>query len=295
MFRTAVRLIFNALFMGAFLVFWGVGLADSVHKPKVMLLKVYQPGQAVVGWVMSEKLDGMRGIWNGHQLISRQGHVIHAPKWFVKDFPSFALDGELWTKRNDFAHDVSIIRQQVPDARWHEVSYHLFEVPYQAGGLRQRLAVAQAYFVKHPVPWVEVIPQITIHSNAQFKHYFKQILAQKGEGLVVRDPTTLYQTGRLSSALKVKPFEDDECIVRDILPGKGRFKGQMGALRCELVSAKWHGSKMIKIGSGFTHAERENPPKIGQQVTFKYYGLTQKGRPRFPIFMRVRPGFKVKF
>ncbi len=45
---------------------------------------------------------------------------------------------------------------------------------------------------------------------------------------------------------------------------------------------------IIKIGSGLSDAQRVNPPKIGAIITFKYYGLTSKGNPRFPVFLRIR-------
>ena len=66
-------------------------LAD---KPNLLLLKVYKE-QNITGWVMSEKLDGIRAYWNGKNLISRGGKLIYAPKWFTKNYPPFSIDGEL--------------------------------------------------------------------------------------------------------------------------------------------------------------------------------------------------------
>jgi len=63
-------------------------------KPNLLLLKVYTD-QNVTGWVMSEKLDGIRAYWDGKRLLTRSGKVIHAPDWFLKDYPPFAIDGEL--------------------------------------------------------------------------------------------------------------------------------------------------------------------------------------------------------
>ena len=57
----------------------------------------------------------------------------------------------------------------------------------------------------------------------------------------------------------------------------------MGSLLCKMEN-----KQIIKIGSGFSKQERINPPKIGAIITFKYYGLTSKGNPRFPIFLRVK-------
>jgi len=41
-------------------------LAD---KPNLMLLKTYKD-QNITGWIMSEKLDGIRAYWDGKQLLS---------------------------------------------------------------------------------------------------------------------------------------------------------------------------------------------------------------------------------
>ena len=47
--------------------------------------------------------------------------------------------------------------------------------------------------------------------------------------------------------------------------------------------------KRFKIGSGFSDRERDNPPPVGARVTYKYYGLSAQGIPRFASFLRVRP------
>lgn len=74
--------------------------------------------QPIEGWVMSEKLDGIRAYWDGEKLSTRQMRAIAAPEWFTKNLPPFALDGELWTKRGDFEEIQSIVMAQNPDGRW---------------------------------------------------------------------------------------------------------------------------------------------------------------------------------
>ncbi len=256
-------------------------------KPDLFLLKTYDGSQDVVGWVMSEKLDGVRGLWDGKQLLSRGGKVLHAPHWFVRDFPPFALDGELWTKRADFENISSIVRRKKPDNRWMQVSYNIFEVPDQAGGLLQRLAVLGDYLQHHPSNHLKIIPQTRVRSKSKLQQFLAQISAGGGEGAVLRNPLTPYQTGRLSSALKVKKYLDSECVVRAILPGKGKYTGKMGSISCAMTEPI-AGERLLKIGSGFSDAMRIQPPPVGSTITFKYYGLTKKGKPRFPVFMRVR-------
>ena len=107
--------------------------------------------------------------------------------------------------------------------------------------------------------------------------------AAGGEGLVVRNPDSTYETGRSLNALKVKRFDDMEGRVVGYRPGKGKLQGMTGALWVEI-----EGGKRFYIGSGLTDRERTTPPAMGSVVTFKHQGFTNKGLPRFASFLRVR-------
>jgi len=261
-----------------------VSLADS---PKLFLLKTYTDDMNVTDWVMSEKLDGVRGIWDGKKLISRSGKVFSPPASFTRGFPSFALDGELWTKRGDFEHVVSIVNSKVLAQRWDELTFNVFEVPDQRGNLFERLRVLKNYLAKEQTPKIRVIKQIRIKSKGEVKVYLNEVLNLGAEGIVIRDPEQGYYTGRRDKALKYKPFLDADCKVIAIIKGKGKFISQMGGIECDF------NNKLIKIGSGFTNEQREHPLKIGSMISFKYYGLTGLGNPRFPIFLRVRSDAKM--
>ena len=259
------------------------------QKPELFLLHAYHKSQDVTNWVMSEKLDGVRAYWNGHQLVSRGGNVFNAPEWFLNNFPPFALDGELWTKRNDFENIVSIVRQGKPDERWSQIYYQVFEVPHQKGGLFERLSVLQIYlesaadFVPNKLIPIEIVPQFKIKNKPHLNDFFQKIVGQGGEGVVVRNPVEGYQTGRLASALKLKVHQDDDCEVMGYKSGRGKYRGMVGSLKCLLKN-----QKVISIGSGLSDQQRKYPPVIGSIITFKYYGLTGKGLPRFPVFLRER-------
>ena len=95
--------------------------------------KIYKKEMNIKNWFMSEKLDGIRAYWNGKELLTRKGKKIHLPKEFLKNFPNFELDGELWTKRNDFENIQSIVLDKTPSKRWKEITYNIFEVPNQRG------------------------------------------------------------------------------------------------------------------------------------------------------------------
>jgi len=250
---------------------------------KVMLLKRYKE-QNISGWVMSEKLDGIRAYWTGKELLFRSGKKINAPKWFLKNYPPFAIDGELWSKRGDFENISSIVRDKIPTQKWKQIKHYIFDVPDAKGDLFKRLNKLKPYTNNI----IKLIPQIKIQNKTQMVKFLKDIENKGGEGVVVRDPNAPYVRKRSSTILKVKTFKDDECKIVGYTEGKGRYKEEVGAIICMLKD-----KTRFKIGSGLTKDFRKNPPPIGTIVTFKYKELTTKNRkPRFPIFMRVRVGKK---
>lgn len=248
------------------------------QKPQLLLLKAYND-ENVTGWYMSEKLDGIRAYWDGKQLLSRNGHTIYAPKYFTKDLPSFELDGELWSKRGEFEYISSVVRDKNPSEGWKDITYNIFEVPNTQGNLIQRLLHVKPFESRY----LNIIKQIKIKDALHVKKFYKKVLSEGGEGIVVRDGEASYINKRTSKALKIKPFKDAECRVKAYQKGKGKYLNQMGALVCELK-----GGKNIKIGSGFSNQERKNPPPIGSLITFKYQGFTKNGVPRFPVYLRER-------
>ncbi|MDQ7083790.1 MAG: DNA ligase [Sulfurovum sp.] len=253
-------------------------LSLLAQKPNLLLLKTYKD-QNISGWVMSEKLDGVRAYWDGKQLLTRGGKIIHAPAWFTKDYPPFAIDGELWTKREDFENIISIVRDKVPSEDWKQIKHTIFEVPEAKGDLFERLSKVKPYENKV----IHILPQIYV-KNTKHLETFHNALDKKGaEGVVVRDPKMPYIDKRTSRALKVKYFKDAECEVIGHTQGKGKYQGMLGALKCRLDNGI-----IFKIGTGLSDDERKKPPKVGSRVTFKYQNMTKYGKPRFPVYLRVR-------
>jgi DNA ligase 1 len=97
-------------------------------------------GQDPKGWLMSEKLDGVRCFWNGTTMYTRNGNTFYPPDWFKKELPAnLALDGELWTKRDDFQNTVRIVRKQDKNERWKEVTYMVYDAPLLTTKFKERL------------------------------------------------------------------------------------------------------------------------------------------------------------
>jgi DNA ligase-1 len=239
--------------------------------------------EEITGWVMSEKLDGIRGYWNGSQLFTRKGLPLNPPTWFLKNFPPFELDGELWSKRGDFEFIQSTVLDKNPGNGWGKITYNIFEVPNEKEDFFSRLNKARDWFETHKNKHIRFIPQIRVKDKSDLDRFSNEVQSKGGEGVIVKDPELLYHTGRSVHVLKVKKFQDMEGVVIGSNKGKGKYKTIMGSLTLKLENGI-----VFKLGTGFSDQIRKSPPPIGTTVTFKYYGFTKNRIPKFASFLRVR-------
>lgn len=119
------------------------------------------PKTKIAGWLISEKLDGTRCLWDGGVsrgretqdvpyaslidpktskpkkkvkpiatgLWSRYGNPIMAPDWFLDSLPETPLDGELWAGRGKFQLCRSICAGDAPDPRFDQITYACYSAP----------------------------------------------------------------------------------------------------------------------------------------------------------------------
>jgi DNA ligase-1 len=255
----------------------------STELPPLSLAKEYQSDIDISQYWISEKLDGIRAYWDGKQLLTRQGNLIHAPDWFTNQLPNEPLDGELWRGRGEFEKTVStVLSHQADDQQWRHIRYMVFDLPASKHIFEQRLKHLKQ-LLKDKQSVVQLIPHWQVKSDQSLQQSLQSIMKNKGEGLMLHRANSRYQRGRNNDILKLKPFNDAEAIVLAYKKGKGKYLGQLGSLLVKDLSGN-----TFYIGSGFTDQQRQNPPAIGSVITFRYNGLTAKGVPRHARFLRIR-------
>jgi len=253
-------------------------------KPAIQHATTYKTVDNISEYWLSEKLDGMRGYWDGKQLLTRQGHLIHSPKWFTKNWPTNAMDGELWIARDQFQQALSCVRKtNIDENCWQEVRFMIFDLPKNPRVFTERINVMQQLIKQTSSTYLAMIKQVKLESTEQLESKLNIVIANKGEGLMLHLGNAYYHVGRTTNIMKVKKYQNDEAKVIAHSPGKGKYKGMLGSLKVKTASGI-----IFNIGSGFTDAERANPPTIGSVITYKYNGKTQAGIPRFARFWRVR-------
>ena len=251
--------------------------------PALPLLGVWSDALDPAGFLVSEKYDGVRAVWDGTALRHRSGRPIPAPLWFTAQLPRTPLDGELWLARGRFDALSGIVRREQPvDAEWRQVRYMVFELPGAPGSFVERARRIEAMVRQSGSPQLVAVEQSPVADRAALAQRLARVVDSGGEGLVLHRADAAWVTGRSDAILKLKPALDTEAVVVAHHAGRGKYEGMLGALEVRMPDGR-----QFLLGSGLSDALRRAPPPIGSVVTYRYRDLTSTGLPRFASFMRV--------
>ncbi|GGP83348.1 DNA ligase [Shewanella ulleungensis] len=259
--------------------------SEVLFKPEIQLASHYAPDLAVTDYLVSEKLDGVRGYWTGKQMLTKSGRIVNLPTNFTQGFPEYPIDGELWLGREQFEQISALVRRQHTQVQeWQSVSFMMFDLPQYNGTFEQRYKEMQQLVQEADSTHLKVIAQLTFADNNALFSELDRVVNAGGEGLMLHYRHAFYTVGRSQYIVKLKPKYDAEALVIGHTAGKGKYTGQLGAL-----TVKTPQGKVFNIGSGLSDKQRLSPPAIGATITYQYLGFTQKGTPRFATFLRERP------
>jgi DNA ligase-1 len=263
-------------------------LALPLGQPPALLLAELAPplgaGLDLGAYLVSEKYDGMRAYWDGHSLRFRSGASVPAPDWFTAALPPQPLDGELWLGRGRFEALSAIVRRGAAQpAGWQQVRYLVYELPEATGSFEQRAGQLARLVEQAGSSQLQAAAQRRVADAPALQTWLDEVVAAGGEGLMLHRADAPYLVGRQPALLKLKPVQDAEAVVIAHQPGQGRLAGLMGALRVRTPDGL-----TFWIGTGFSDADRADPPAIGSQISYRYRGLTARGVPRFASYLRRR-------
>lgn len=265
---------------------WGASpwLALDAAADEVQLATAWPQGRSPRGYLVSEKFDGVRAVWDGQVLRFRSGRVIAAPAWFLATLPALPLDGELWMARGQFDRVSGAVRKAVPDdAEWRALKYLVFDAWGRAEPFAQRVNRLTQAVAELGHPGVVAVVHTAVDDAAALQTRLLDVVGQGGEGLVLHRADALWRAGRSDALFKLKPQPDEEGRVLGHQAGKGRFAGLTGALLLQTPQGQ-----RFALGSGLSDALRRDPPPVGSWVTYRYRDRTPSGLPRFASFVRVR-------
>jgi DNA ligase 1 len=258
--------------------------AAAPLQPRPMLAVDAPAGIHPAGWLVSEKFDGVRALWDGRRLRFRSGREIAAPAWFLARLPTEPLDGELWLARRRFDALAGAVRKAAPvDVEWHALRYLVFDLPLAGGPFAERHERLRRLAAGSDALAWSAVDQHRVTDRAALQRRLDEVLRAGGEGLMLHRADAPYTAGRSAALLKLKAVADEDAVVLGHVEGRGRHAGRLGALRVRTAEGR-----EFLLGTGFSDAERDAPPPPGATVTYRYRGRTASGVPRFASFVRVR-------
>jgi DNA ligase len=186
--------------------------------------------------------------------------------------------------RDRFAELSGAVRRAVPENdRWREIRFMVFDLPAMNKPFTDRLSAMKNLLIPSPSPFLKMVEQTRVAGHVELMAALDQIVEAGGEGLMLKRGASYPSAGRSDDLLKVKKYQDAEAVIVAHLPGDGKYEGMLGSVRVEMPQGR-----QFHIGTGFSDVERKSPPPVGTVITYKHYGFTSTGLPRFASFMRVR-------
>lgn len=255
------------------------------------------------------------GLW------SRYGNVIHAPNYFIKSLPEgLCLDGELYLGPQKFQKTISIISKLVPvNEEWKSIKFLIIDMPnpralFTSGKINNLNFIKFIHesecmclfpshvhnhtplFVEHyekfidiPVPHIKQfrLPKKEEDARKELYNELDRITSIGGEGLILRNPRSMYRPYRVPDMLKLKKMDYDVGTIVGFEFGVGKYKGMMGSIK-----VRTNEGKEFNL-SGFTDEERRLDQggsmahfSLGDTIKYKYSGFTKDGLPREARYAR---------
>lgn len=259
------------------------------------LAKVYDPDKHdVIGWSVSEKLDGVRAIWcpDREGFFSRSDKPLHVPPSWIEMMQDVneKLDGEFFIDRGAFQETVSAVRKKNPtDKDFRGVRYVVFDA-FAGGNHSRRLGAAiqsllDAGVCINGTDRVWVLKHYTVQDPETLQAFYRNVVNKGGEGVMLRNPEAGYELKRTGNLLKMKPNIDGTAVVTGMVEGEGKHAGRMGKLVC----IDDENGACFGVGTGFTDVERqawwEGGDPTGRCIRWRAMERTKDGVPRHPVFI----------
>ena len=149
-------------------------------------------------------MDGVRGYWDGERMISRHGNVISCPEWFTSTLPKDrTLDGELWMGTGTTNANVTGVMNS-KNGDWSKLGYYIFDIPSSTGTYEDRMKEMESLIKSVAASHIHLVENIKCKGREHLLDCLHSIVAAEGEGIMLREPLSLYIPGQVTSLLKAK-------------------------------------------------------------------------------------------
>ena len=274
------------------------------------LANTYNPKKVypTTTWLASPKLDGIRCLYYAPD----KGLTSRIQKLRYVGFPEIEqacellrvnnnlsfLDGELYIPGEKF----DVISGIVRDSKKFDVNAKArVEFRIFAFGLTTKpnmTAGTMLDLMKLMIPTegrVNYLPHSVIPNTPTAIQTEAELVKSSGrsdEGIMLRNPSSVYAGGRSNNLLKVKNFVKSIFVIVGFAKGSGKYANFLGNLSIRgMVDGK---VITTKVGTGFNDEERldiwsNRDSYLGKNIEVIYLGVTPGGSLRHPTFSKFVP------
>ena len=295
----------------------GNGVTDSNGFKKHMLAKQADKVATSVFdkikyWYGSRKIDGVRCsfYWKDGEVrtASRGGgdydastsFMRHNPKLiqFFEEHPDIVLDGELYKHGKSLQQISGAARLEKDTAGMNWLEYYIYDVMDSTKTFEERLDILHDITDELNLgfnperEWddgelkFQIVPQETVVGWANIQKLHDKYVGEGFEGIVIRDPSKVYNFGgRTNAMIKVKMYKDAEFEIVGYSEG---LRPEDMVFVCKTkegkeFEAKPMGPRELK----WEYLDRMDEI-IGKMATVKYFYLSDEGCPLQPVLKCIR-------
>jgi DNA ligase-1 len=255
--------------------------------------------------MVDRKYNGMRQVASAAGPYTRKGeivktapHIYDALTTLFEKIPSLVLDGELYNhdlrhKLNELIHIVRtnadhkitpellaeserIVRYYVYDGYGFTISNGT-EITENTPCKDRRDALK---ILLKDTPYIVVVPYFIATTMDAAKELYGDFIDDGYEGAILRNADAPYQHFRTNDLIKIKPFDDMEVVILDVIdPGSGNWGGTGKTANVRMDSGKEFTATFKGGRDTVIKILKEKDRWIGQKITITYNGFTGKGTP----------------
>lgn len=259
----------------------------------MQLCTKYTPKRCKFPVFVSEKLDGVPGVYTKDKLVSRQNKPLLGVQWMhdiLRNYvPSdYTVIGEHYEEGHPFKYISGKVRKNEPYTSAHLYLFDFIEpsCSYQLLTRYEQLKQWHFFLPQNVRDFVHVIPQHVCYSEAAVRQFIASLASAGGkEGAVIRSMSGKFDLTRSWDSQKfvfVELMDLRVCAMEEMTDKFGKSMGMAGAL---FVSYK---GAVAKVGAGkMTHTER----KLVWENPGQYIGKICKARVKIdPTYGKLREG-----
>ena len=194
------------------------------------------------------------------------------------------LVGELYVHGWSLQKILSAVTPDKPnDLSW-KMEFHVYDIKNKDHQHTRMNLLHRDYT---DTSFFKIVETRVVDSPAELNLLYKEFLADKYEGIIVRAYSGEWTDDRTWDIMKRKPFIDKEFLCIGVTEGVGKRKGHVG----KFLFTTDKGIKFSCGGGQISYASLrwylEKPP-INKWITLRYQHTSDGGKPLCPQFIAVR-------